>query len=277
MPKTPKTPTKKKGAEPSQPTVTGNIVPTPMVFGKYSRFNFTARTEQTVFVFRYLVHSFVREQDIIAEWMNEKELSIKVAWPDWWMCPEQQVSFDLDPNGNPVFPSTHQLIGTMMMANEARKGVDNRVWDMGVISFNVPMSQEPGDTEFFVKHLHSQNQGQQGLFIQIQVKVELPVVARQGTTPIRAVLRQGVARPGNNAGKTSTRTRKKDDLDVDDDAMNTDDNESNKRSAVRPNDNSSIPENSLQVLDLSDSDSLSMGSLALPDDNDSADDNDSDL
>ena len=142
MRKSPRIPKSKKIATPRSatrdetPQVLIEPVPTPVVHGKYQSFSLTSRKRRHHFVFRYLVHSFVTVQDVQLDWVSNRKLKISIAWPEFWICPEQQSTFDISPTGFPAFPVHHELIGDIMETNEAKRdATDNRIWDLGHLYF----------------------------------------------------------------------------------------------------------------------------------------------
>ena len=171
-----KTPTKKKATssqmkiqqvpekvshEEEAPTL-----PYPMVWGSFKTFNYTLRKRYTSIVFRVLVHSFMSTNDIAFEWVNPRKLKIEVAWPEWWVNPEQQAEFDVDEvTGRPSYGIDHQLIGEIMENNEAKKGEDGRVVDVGFFTFDQDMSTNPEDTLVCLKSLDVKSTDQSGQFI----------------------------------------------------------------------------------------------------------------
>lgn len=193
---------------------TSQHLPYPMVWGNYQSFNLTSRKRYTHLVFRLLVHSFMTEHDIEFVWIHPRKLKIRVAWPDWWVCPEQQANFDVDQYGNPAFAVDHQLIGDIMDNNEARKSKDGRVWDDGYFLFDRDMSLIVEETQIMLKKIEITSTKQIGQFIQVKVKVDPQ--ERENKTPIKATMSGSVAKPGTGgAGKTSHLTRKKSDNDSD--------------------------------------------------------------
>ena len=187
-----------------------------MVWGKYCHFNLTLRKRYTCIVFRLLVHSFMTINDIEFTWLTARKLKIRVAWPDWWFCPEQQTKFDTDQAGVPTYSIAHELIGDIMENNEARKSADGRVWDDGYIVFDRNMSLVQGETDIKLKKLEVTSANQHGLFIQVKVQVDLN--EKEVATPMKAMLSAGIATPGaGQGGKTSHLTRKLGDSSDEDD------------------------------------------------------------
>ena len=81
-------------------------------------------------MFWLLVHSFVSINDIEFIWIHPRKLKIGVAWPDWWVHPEQQAKFDVnETTGAPTHDIDHQMIGETMENNKARREDDGQVWD----------------------------------------------------------------------------------------------------------------------------------------------------
>lgn len=146
-------------------------LPHQMVFGSFKTFNFTTRKRQTNVVFRLLVHSFITICDIEFTWVHPRKLKIRVAWPDWWVNPEQQAEFDVDESaGAPSYPITHQLIGEIMENNESRREDDGRVWDEGYFVFDQNMSTDPMDTDIWLKPLLVSSLDQAGKFISVKAE-----------------------------------------------------------------------------------------------------------
>ena len=224
MPAKPSQKLETKGVSDKLSTGDHNL-PYPLLWGKYQSFSLTTRKRYTHIVFRILVHSFMTEHDIIFEWVNPRKLKIKVAWPDWWVCPEQQAEFDVDECGRPVYGHDHQLIGDIMDNNEARKGDDDRVWDDGYVVFDRDMSQDPSDTDVMLKPLEVASLNRTGQFIQVKTKVD-PYDEKK-KSPIKTSKSGRVAKPGTGgSGKTSHLTRKNNQDD-----HNTDSPRGNKRVA----------------------------------------------
>ena len=185
-------------------------LPYPMVWGSYKTFNLTSRKRFTHILFRVLVHSFMTINDIEFSWVNPWKLKIRVAWPDWWVMPEQQAEFDVDEStGIPAFDINHPLIGEMMEINEAKKEDDGRVWDVGYFSFDQDMSTEPIDTIIRLRPLRVESAGQVGQFISVKTTVYQGEAPKKANLPLRPLWSHGPAKPGTGgAGATSNRTRK---------------------------------------------------------------------
>ena len=213
-----------KVPEPLKDSVSNNKEPTlpyPMVWGSFKTFNLTTRKRHTNIVFRVLVHSFMRLPDIDFTWINPRKLRIKVAWPDWWVNPEQQAEFDIDEmTGMPIYDIAHELIGDMMEINESKKEEDGRVWDVGYFTFDQNMSTDPIDTVIDLKPLVVASAGQQGQFISVKTVVDQQDASKK-QSPLKVNVSSRMAKPGTGGGgKTSSRTRKQgvhnNDMDIDD-------------------------------------------------------------
>ena len=120
--------------------LSGLVVPTS--FGMYKKFNYTTRKTTTEMQCRLIVHNGVTVQDIEFEWVTPRILKIGLAWPDWFQNAEQMAQFTLDEDGTMLFPPEHPLTMDTSERNQALVEEDGRIWDHGVLVYEVDMKMD---------------------------------------------------------------------------------------------------------------------------------------
>jgi len=159
---------------------------------------------------RMLWHNFIKAEDILYEWIDDRTLKVVVYDPSWWSDPEYQAAFDSQHGKD------SNLIDSMIDFQEDRKeqvpGQDKkRTGNTGYFVFGEAMSIKEEDDTVVIPQSISHN-GITRIYIVIKVRVAHDDLADEESTPRKA--KAGGAAVAVGTGKNFVNVRPRDDDDM---------------------------------------------------------------